>query len=115
MNKIKFIYFLKFQPAILPCQLSIVSNCFNCFQLIEAMANKIPRSYAPGDNKDYDKKKPGNEESQYPLPLVVAQPQQKHVAYVFYYYHSGSGRRSEWMTLCKDTMQCNFRSVLVLN
>ena len=80
------------------------------------MANKIPRSYAPGDNKDYDdKKKPGNEESQYPLPLVVAQPQQKHVAYVFYYYHSGSGRRSEWMTLCKDTMQCNFRSVLVLN
>ena len=50
------------------------------------MANKIPRSYAPGDNKDYDdKKKPGNEESQYPLPLVVAQPQQKHVAYVFYY------------------------------
>ena len=80
------------------------------------MANKIPRSYAPGDNKDYDdKKKPGNEESQYPLPLVVAQPQQKHVAYVFYYYHAGSGRRSEWMTLCKDTMQCNFRSVLVLN
>ncbi|CAL1129660.1 unnamed protein product [Cladocopium goreaui] len=74
------------------------------------MANKIPRSYAPGDNKDYDKKKPGNEESESQYPLVVAQPQKKHVAYVFYYYHSGSGRRSEWMTLCKDTMQCNFRS-----
>ena len=34
------------------------------------MANKIPRSYAPGDNKDYDdKKKPGNEES--PVPIAI--------------------------------------------
>lgn len=81
------------------------------------MANKIPCSYAPGGNEDYDEKKPGNEESQESqYPLVVAQPQKKYsAAYVFYYYHSGSGRRSEWMTLCKDSMQVNFRSVLAWN
>ena len=79
-----------------------------------------PRSFAPdADEKDDREKKPDNkdpndpEESQY--PLVAAQLQVKHVAYVFYYYHCGSGRRSEWMTLSKDTMQCNFRGVLVLN
>ena len=77
-----------------------------------------PCSFAPdAAEKDDREKKPDNkedpEESQY--PLVVAEPQVKHVAYVFYYYHVGSGRRSECMTLNKGTMQCNFRGVLVLN
>ena len=77
------------------------------------MANKIPCSYGPSgpDESESDK----DEEKSNEGTLVVAPAPQKHVAYVFYYYHSGSGRRSEWMVLSKDTMQCNFRSVLVSN